>query len=160
MSMLFDVSPDEPVRKRSARRANGRGPEKPSEEAAKSPSIYRGIAPRAIKALGRLDHIHECADTRCRGSAQDIIHEDSGDWLIQCVFCNTAQWVPVVKDHLPKKSADEFVFRDGRFAGLSISEAWEQPRGQDYVRWCAVDHPRPAVKQAAKTWLDAKEQRP
>lgn len=160
MSMLFDVSPDEPARRPSRKSRVSAANLREKQEPEKGASYIRALPPRAIKAIGRIDHVYECADTRCRGSAHDIIHEDSGDWLIQCVFCNTAQWVPVVKDHLPKRPADEFVFRDGRFAGLSISEAWEQPRGQDYVRWCAVDHPRPAVKQAAKTWLDAKEQRP
>lgn len=159
MSMLFDISPNEPVRKSSRKSRVSPATRQEKQEPEKGASYIRTLPPRAIKAIGRIDHLHECPDTRCRGSAHDIIHEDCGEWLIQCCFCNTGQWVPVIKDHLPDKQKDEFVFRDGRFAGLSISEAWDQPRGQDYVRWCAESHPRPAVKQATKTWLDQKQQR-
>lgn len=150
MSTLFDISPDEPQRRRAARaRKKDAPPLAENAEVKKAPFIYRQSP---IRALGRLDHTHECADSLCRGSAHDIIHEDRGEWVIQCCFCHTCQWVPVVKGHL----AEAFVFRDGRFAGLSIDEAAEQPHGLEYVTWAAGEHKREAVRKACKTWLDSR----
>lgn len=154
MSTLFDISPDEPVRRSSARaRKKDAPPPAEKQEAKKAPFIYRQSP---IKALGRLDHTHECADTRCRGSAHDIIHEHRGEWLIQCCYCHTCQWVPVIKDHLAPK-AEAFSFRDGRFAGLTIDEAAEQPHGLEYLAWAAGEHKRDAVRKACQTWLDARQ---
>lgn len=152
MSTLFNVSPEEPVRKLSARARKKDAPplgEKPKPE--KRPYY---IGHTAIRALGRLDHTHECADTLCRGSAHDILHEDRGEWMIQCCFCNTCQWVPVIPGHLAPRP-EAFVFRDGRFAGLTIDEAVEQPHGREYVAWAAREHKRDAVRKACQTWLDA-----
>ena len=151
MSTLFDIQPEEPTKKARAR-ANGGTPPAPKQEPQKTPSFIGELPPRAIKALGKLDHTRECADSLCRGSAHDIIHEEGGEWLIQCCFCNTAQWVPVIHGHLEPQEA-EFVFRDGRFAGLTIDEAVALPRGLDYVIWAAKEHKRPAVKTACETWL-------
>lgn len=152
MSTLFDITPDEPQRRPARARKKDVPPHAENVEVKKSPFIYR---PSPIKALGRLDHTHECVDGRCRGTAHDIIHEDRGEWMIQCCFCNTCQWVPVIKEHLfPGKN---FVFRDGRFAGLTIDEAAEQPHGLEYVAWAAGEHKRDAVRKACKTWLDARE---
>ena len=150
MSTLFDISPEEPTKKRA--RAKGRTPPATHVVVEKTPSFIGQSPPRAIKALGRLDHTHECADERCRGSAHDILHEDGGQWLIQCCFCLTCQWVPVIEGHLEPKST-EFQFRDGRFAGMTIDEAVALPRGLDYVLWAAKEHKRPAVKTACETWL-------
>lgn len=151
MSTLFDIQPEEPTRKARAR-ANGGTPPASKQEPQKTPSFIGHTPTRAIKALGRLDEGHECADSTCRGTAHDILHEDGGSWLIQCCFCNTAQWVPVIKGHLEPKQ-DEFVFRDGRFAGMTIDEAVALPRGVEYVVWAAREHKRPAVKAACETWL-------
>lgn len=154
MSTLFDISPDEPQRRRAARaRKKDAPPLAENAEVKKAPFIYRQSP---IKALGRLDHAHECVDSLCRGSAHDIIHEDRGEWMIQCCFCHTCQWVPVIKGHLSPK-AEAFVFRDGRFAGLSIDETAEQPHGLEYVSWAASEHKREAVRKACKTWLDSRK---
>lgn len=150
MSTLFDVSPDEPQKARARKKVVP--PKTESAPLEKTPSFIGQTPARAIKALGRLDEGHECADSTCRGTAHDILHEDGGSWLIQCCFCNTAQWVPVIKGHLEPKQ-DEFVFRDGRFAGMTIDEAVALPRGVEYVIWAAKEHKRPAVKAACETWL-------
>jgi len=151
MTLLFDIQPEEPTRKRA--RAKGGHPPKANEDIKKAPSYIGQTPPKAIKALGRIDHIHECADERCQGTAHDIVYEDAGNWLIQCCYCNTAQWVPLIAGHL-KPQAEEFVFRDGRFAGRTISEALEEPRGRDYVTWASENHPRPAVREACKKHID------
>lgn len=151
MSTLFDINPDETTKKARAR-AKGRTPPAPEKVPEKTPSFIGQTAPRAIKAIGTLDDGVECADSTCRGTAHDIVHEEHGEWLVQCCFCHTAQWVPVVKGHLQPKEA-EFIFRDGRFSGLSIDEAVALPRGLEYVVWAANEHKRPAVKAACETWL-------
>lgn len=150
MTLLFDVSPDEPVRSARARKKVAPPPAE-KQEVEKRPYY---IGQTAIKALGRLDGIHACADAACGGTAHDILHESNGDWLIQCFACNTCQWVPVIKGHLAPKP-EAFVFRDGRFSGLSIDEAVEQPHGREYVAWAAKEHKRDAVKKACQTWLDS-----
>jgi hypothetical protein len=150
VSTLFDISQQEPARDKKTR---SRRPATSDGGKANIAPIYRAETPaKAIRALGKLDHTHECADALCRGSAHDIIHEDRGEWLIQCCFCLTCQWVPVIEGHLEPKST-EFQFRDGRFAGLTIDEAVALPRGLEYVLWAAREHKRPAVKTACETWL-------
>lgn len=153
MSTLFDISPDEPQRRPARARKKDAPPSAENAEIKKAPFIYRQSP---IKALGRLDHTHECVDERCRGSAHDIIHEDRNEWMIQCCFCNTCQWVPVIKGHLAPKG-EAFTFRDGRFAGLTIDEAAEQPHGLEYVAWAAGEHKRDAVRTACQTWLDSRQ---
>jgi len=152
MDTLFDMTPTEPVSARKSRKKAVPPPEQ-NQRHEKKPFIFReNHHPGALKALGRLDHTHECMDERCHGSAHDIIREDRGEWLIQCCVCHTAQWVPVIKGHLEPKPT-EFQFRDGRFVGLTIDEAVALPRGLDYVLWAAKEHKRPAVKTACETWL-------
>lgn len=154
MSMLFDVSPDEPAKRRSARaRKKAAPPPVENDEVKKTPFI---LGQSAIRPLGRLDHTYECADERCRGSAHDILHEGRGEWMIQCCFCHTCQWVPVIQGHLAPR-AEAFEFRDGRFAGLTIDEVVEQPHGREYVEWAAKEHKRDAVKRACQNWLDSSQ---
>jgi len=152
METLFEMSPTEPVPAKKSRK-KAVPPQEQNQRPEKKTLIYKGNPPPpAIRAIGKLDHTHECADALCRGSAHDIIHEDRGEWLIQCCFCLTCQWVPVIEGHLEPKST-EFQFRDGRFAGLTIDEAVALPRGLEYVLWAAREHKRPAVKTACETWL-------
>lgn len=93
-----------------------------------------------------------CADGACGGTTNDIIDEAGGQWLLECCFCGTKQWVPAIKGYL-KPRQEEFRFRDGRFAGLTITEAHLEPRGPDYLKWAAESHPRPMVREAVKTWI-------
>ena len=148
-TLLFDTSipPEEQKPPKQKRARATAGPQPEAEAVPKKPLIFRDIRP-----LGRIDHTHECVDERCSGSAHDILHEERGEWLIQCCFCLTCQWVPVIQGHLEPK-ATEFQFRDGRFAGMTIDEAVALPRGLDYVLWASREHKRPAVKTACETWL-------
>ena len=153
MSLLFDVSPDEPTRKRSrAQKAAAHQTE--SEEPKKAPYYLGAIAPRAILPIGMIDHTYACADGRCGTQLHDILHEEAGDWYLSCVFCGTGQWVKGIKGYLKPKD-HEFVLRDGRFAGLTLPEVERQPRGADYIKWAAESHPRPAVREECKKHLDA-----
>lgn len=149
MKMLFDIYPEEPQRSRPRRAQKVDGPKKPKAEEPKKPLLYRE---KALRPIGKLDGIHECLDQNCQAQAHDILHEDRGEWLIQCCFCHTAQWVPVIAGHLSPRQ-EGFVFRDGRFAGMPIDEAATHPRGVDYIQWAAKEHDRPAVRAACEIWL-------
>ena len=160
MSLLFDIPPEEPRKTRARANKTRTRAKRSYPPAAKSPEpektpIYIGQTPtRAIKPIGALDGVHECPDETCRASAHDIIHEDDGHWLIQCCFCHTAQWVPVIKGHLKEPDRDEFTFHAGRFAGMSISEVSVQARGLEYIKWATSEHKSSAVRAACKNWLD------
>jgi len=152
MSLLFDVSPDEPTR--TSRRAKAGG--SVSEVVPKKDLSYIGQLPaRTILPIGKADDLFDCGDGRCGARCHDILHEHKGEWYVTCCFCGTAMWVKAVAGHL-KPREGEFVFRDGRFAGMTVSEAACQPRGEDYIKWCAANHPRDAVRSACKKHMDDK----
>jgi hypothetical protein len=153
MDMLFDVSPDEPTRSSSRKRPSRAQPN--ATEVAPEPAIYKAdfTTQRAILPIGMIDHTYDCADGRCGTQCHDILHEDHGEWYLACVFCGTGQWVKAIKGHL-KPREQEFVLRDGRFAGLTLAEVEKQPRGMDYLKWAAESHPRSMVKDECKRHLD------
>lgn len=159
MSTLFDVSPDKPAR--------GRGRKKPKAEPAAAPQEAPRpfVAPVAVAEppLGRLDEGVVCVDQNCQGTAHDIVEEGQHDlsglgamepaWRVECCFCGCAHWTRPIKGHLqPVEKA--FLFRDGRFAGMTPAQAALQPRGLDYLRWAAQSHPRPTVREACRKHLD------
>jgi hypothetical protein len=147
MSLLFDTSPDEPQRRRGRKAA----PPVAEEPVPQKPLIYIG---EAVPALGRLDGAVACLDQNCLAECHDILDEDRGQWRLECCFCGTGQWVPVVKGHLPPPAEGaDFLLRGGRFDGQTIGEAARSSRGQDYIAWAAKEHPRPAVKKACETYL-------
>jgi hypothetical protein len=155
MSLLFDVSPDEPTRKRPQRNRAGAPVETQTPEAEKAPYLLGQLPTRAILPIGTIDHTYDCADAACGTQCHDILHEDRGEWYLVCAFCGTGQWVKAIKGHLQEREQG-FVLRDGRFAGLTFAEVEKQPRGLDYLRWAAESHPRDAVKAAAKKHLDTR----
>jgi len=149
MSLLFDTSPQEPQKK------NGRRAKKVAEP---EPAVLV-VPPQAASAeapapIGRLDGVVACLDQNCRAECHDILDEDRGQWRLECCFCGTGQWVPVVKGHLPPPAEGaDFLLRGGRFDGQTIGEAARSSRGRDYIAWAAKEHPRPAVKKACETYL-------
>ena len=153
MNLLFDVSPDEPTRKRGGQKRTGAPQTVPEKEPEKKPFFIGELPTRPILPIGTIDHTYECADGRCGAECHDILHEDSGQWYLSCAFCGTGQWVKAIKGHLQAREG-EFVLRDGRFAGLTLPEVEKQPRGLDYLRWAAESHPRPTVKEECKRYLD------
>lgn len=145
MSLLFDTSADEPQRQKKARRP----------PVAEEPAAAEVFVPAALVApLGRLDEGVACLDTSCQAECHDILNEDCGQWRLECCFCGTAQWIPVIRGHLPPPAEGaDFVFRGGRFDGQTIAKASRSSRGLDYIRWAAGEHTKPAVKKACETWL-------
>jgi hypothetical protein len=152
MSLLFDISPDEPTRKKSRPVKAAAHPNELAEPE-NTRSFIGQLPTRAILPIGTIDHTYDCADAACNTQCHDILHDEHGEWYLSCVFCGTGQWVKAIKGHL-KPRDQEFVLRDGRFAGLTLAEVEKQPRGLDYLKWAAESHPRPMVKEACKKHLD------
>ena len=150
---LFDISPDEPVKKKArARVPVVSAQEKPQEFV---PLVNTGY----YEILGQVRDLHECADTLCGSRQFDIIDDYRGEWRIECMICGTGQRVPAVPGVLREPEGEAFVFRDGIFEGLSIDEASRQENGMDYIEWAAASHKREAVKKACRTWLDSRARR-
>jgi hypothetical protein len=87
-----------------------------------------------------------CPD--CGASFADVVESERHHAKVMCGFCG----------HLfrtkPVKAAEGvFVFPEGRFAGMTIGQAFEDARGPDYVRWAAASHKLHIVKQACEKWL-------
>lgn len=150
MSTLFDISPEEPVKKRGAR-AKGRGPSAPEAESEKTPLLYREIAPNA-EIIGKIDDRFVCADSACGASSHDIVGEDLAEWAIECAACGTMQRVRAIKGFLRPKE-QEFAFEEGRFAGQTISQVWADNRGREYLQWAAESHRRQSVRDSVRSWL-------
>jgi len=150
MSLLFDTSPQEPQKKKGRRAA--------AKEAVIEP-VATGVPlpPASAEApapLGRLDDGVPCLDQRCQTQCHDILDEERGRWRLECCFCGTGQWVPVIKGHLPPPAEGaDFLLRGGRFDGQTLGEVARSPRGQEYIAWAAEEHPRPTVKKACQTYL-------
>jgi hypothetical protein len=150
MTLLFDTSADEPTR----RKARARKAARPETETEPPKNALLNIGKSAPAPLGVLDDSVACVDSRCQAQCHDIIDEVRGQWFLECVFCGTGQWVPAVRGHLPEPVAGgDFVLRGGRFDGRTIAAAARDPRGMDYLRWAAKEHPRPAVQKACETYL-------
>jgi hypothetical protein len=153
MTLLFDTSPEEPTKKRGGGKRTSAPIASEKQEVKKEPYYLGQMPARAIKPIGRLDDTYQCVDARCGAACHDILMEDKGEWLLQCCFCNCTQWLPAIAGHLVPRE-EQFVLRDGRFAGLTLDEVAGQPLGMDYITWAAEEHKRDAVKAACKTWLD------
>jgi hypothetical protein len=146
VNYLFNVAPEEPERRKPQKRAKEEKLEESQEEAIVPPS-------RIHQILGQVRDLHECGDRRCGSRHFDIIDENRGEWLIECMICGTGQRVPVISGIL-KEPEENFTFRDGIFAGLSVGEAFQQENGPEYVEWAASSHKREAVRKACRSWLD------
>ena len=147
MSLLFDTFPTDKAPAKSRARKS-----KPEPQAAATPVI--AIPLEAPAPLGRLDGSVACLDQTCQAQCHDITDEDRGQWRVECCFCGTGQWVPVVPGHLPPPAEGaDFVLRGGRFDGQTLGEVARSSRGMDYIAWAAKEHPRPAVAKSCENYL-------
>jgi hypothetical protein len=144
MSLLFQITPEEPSKRRKTRR-----PE-PTPPAAAPQAATVASLPAEI--LGKIDDHYDCH--RCGGRCHDILLEDAKDWLVGCAFCGLMSWEKAVRGHL-KPKAQEFVFSDGRYAGMTVPAAAAAPNGMEYLRWAAEHHKRPTVREVCRSHLDA-----
>jgi len=152
LAMLFDTSPiDDPD---SSPKKKGR--KKPAQAAVahtEPPPVDDALAAilnRPAVILGRLDNHVACH--RCMASCHDIVDDSGKDWLIECAFCGLKEWFPAIEGYLQPREVG-FVFRDGRFSGKTVEEAFDLPRGRDYVEWAAKEHKRPIVREACEKFL-------
>ena len=149
MRLLFETSPEEPQKKKPRRKKKSAEPRPEVLGVPLPPSSAEAPAP-----LGRLDDGVACLDQNCQAQCHDILDEDRGQWRLECCFCGTVQWSPVIKGHLPPPAEGaDFLLRGGRFDGQTLGEVARSRRGQDYITWAAKEHPRPAVKKACETYL-------
>jgi hypothetical protein len=148
MDVLFDMTPDgDPVQARKK-------PRKRTAAVAVEAEASRSDALDAILArpgfiVGRLDGHIACH--RCLGCAHDIIEDYGPEWQVECCFCGLREDIPSIDGYLKPKS--DFLFRDGRYAGQSIDQAYATPRGREYVQWAAKEHKREAVREACANVL-------
>lgn len=144
---LFDSRPDEPSRGGRKRQASSqKSPSPPPAPAAPRQSP-------AIVAVGKIDHTYACADSSCGAECHDILLDDGRQWLIQCCFCHTAQWVAAIKGHISPADGGVFRFPDGRFAGKTCEEAAADPVGVDYMTRIAETHRCESVREAVRRFL-------
>ncbi len=147
---------DEPKKRRGRAKPKAVEPEPTREPVEFEPPALR-------PSLGRIDDAATCADSTCRGTSFDVLDEEMHDitglgfsqlaWRVECCLCGTVHWMKAVPNHLAK-AKDEFRFRDGLFAGLTVAEAAGKTHGMEYLAWAASSHPRQAVRDAVKKCVD------
>lgn len=151
MSLLFDTSPQEDAPKRKGRR-------KAAAPAVEEPSVSVPVTCHFRPIIGRVDEGVACIDSRCQAECHDITDEHRGQWLLECCFCGTGQWIPAIDGRLDgpappaRASAGEFVFPEGqRGAGCTVAAYYE--KSPDYVRWAAANEPNEEIRKACETYL-------
>ena len=151
MSLLFDTSPQEDAPKRKGRRTA-------AAPAAEEPSVSVPVTCHFRPIIGRVDDGVACIDSRCQAECHDITDEHRGQWLLECCFCGTGQWIPAIDGRLDEPAppastaAGEFVFPEGqRGAGCTVAAYYE--KSPAYVRWAAANEPNEEIRKACETYL-------
>ncbi len=151
MSLLFDTSPQEDSPRRKGRR-------KAVQQAAEEPSISLPATCHFRQTLGRADDAVACIDSRCLAECHDITDEHRGNWLLECCFCGTGQWIPAIDGRLKEPAAPAvadaggFVFPEGqRGAGCTVADYYQ--KSPSYVRWAAENEPNEEIRKACQTYL-------
>lgn len=160
MNFLFDASPEElPDTKKSKPRRRAAKPDESQKIAAEDTggvAIFAHQRRRNDTIIGRSDGHYECADIKCGSSHFDILDEWRGEWFVECMICGTGQSVPAISGVISTPdAAGEFVFADGRYEGLSVSQVVLDENGPTYLSWAAANHKREAVRIACKKWIDS-----
>jgi len=150
MSLLFNVMPDDPVqaKKKARKKIAAAAPEQDSV------GEFLPSPPRPQRTLGSIEGMHVCADESCGAEIHDIIDEDGGYWVLECMFCGTKQRAKAIKGYLKPKEK-EFTFPSGEYEGMSIIDVAAEARGMSYIEWAAEEHKNPSVKAACQKHLDS-----
>lgn len=147
---LFDMTADETTAPEDASPRRGRRGPKPSPAAESPAAVAPAPAPpaRAIRPLGDI----EADPCDCGTSLWEIVDEWRGEWAVECWACYRRRKMAVVVGYLKPRS--DFTLRDGRFAGMTLDEAAEEPHGLEVLRVYASGHRRPEVREAVRKFLD------
>lgn len=162
MSFLFDISPDEvpddaKQKQKKQRRKTANVPEPAQRDGDHASSaIFAPQRRRNDTIIGRSAGHYECADSACGSTHFDILDEWRGEWFVECMVCGTGQNVPAVSGVIETPDdAGEFVFADGRYEGMSVSQVSRDQNGPKYIAWASENHKREAVRNACKKWIDS-----
>jgi hypothetical protein len=162
--MLFDVSPEEPQKKRQSKRRPSQ-PETPSEPVF---SVPRN-SDQFVGYMGSVDGI-QCADSSCGCEAHDITEVGmavvSGDrkepaWMVECFCCGTKQWISRQDSRFDEPEEDvvsaggnDFVFDDGPFSGKTPAEVFAE-YGRGVLEMLARDAYHPTWREPCQKHLDS-----
>jgi hypothetical protein len=153
MSFLFDVSPTEDQATR--RRAKAKRP----EAAAPRPApVQDAVIDESEGFLASLEQVpcQECGAPA--DLAQVLLINGKKKWRVQCGWWCLHSWlidpIPGVLDPKPEKKK-EFVMREGRFAGKTFAQAWDEG-GEWHIRALAELSPSKRLAAAAAEFLATK----
>jgi hypothetical protein len=144
MSLLFDISPEEPEKSKKPRRAKKQEP---------SPQPAQPVSYEPETILGQSDGHYTCHNPKCQATYFDILDDYRSQWRIACAFCGWQQHVPAVEGVLAP--SDDFVFFEGICSGMTLAQASRTENGEAYIRWCAAKHKSDAVREACQKWISS-----
>jgi len=76
-----------------------------------------------------VNHPHDGPCPRCKGTVWHYLETLGRDELVWCVWCGYRLRVPATGC----TSVVDFVFKTGRFAGLTLEETAREPNGMRYL---------------------------
>lgn len=148
MSLLFPTLPEDDGKKiRKSRNAAA-----PEARVVEEPAMQIPASPRTI--IGRVEGDIQCADSACCSTHHDIIDSERGQWLLECWFCGTGQWIEAIDGRLEERQqespANPFEWpQDGsRFAGKPFSGLPPQ-----VIAWAAENDSSEDTRKACQTWI-------
>lgn len=82
----------------------------------------------------------------CGASCFEVLEEDRGECLVECLFClHGGEWAPMPKGRKKKpaakptaKGAASFRFKYGRYEGMTVAEVDREPNGRRYLEHVAT----------------------
>lgn len=158
MSLLFDLSSDSPEdaqpKKKGRKKATSPAVVVVAEEP--SPALRVGRVPRPLGATDGEPCEGRAFGEDCLSTSWDVLIEEGDRWLVGCPVCGHERWTDAVPGVLPvQDESGAFVLRLGRFAGMSLADAYREPRGADTLKIYARKHDSAAVMAAARRYLDS-----
>jgi hypothetical protein len=152
--LLFETSPiedeDGPKKKKGARKKKQEEPPPPA-------AVERRYEEKATPYILSIESL-DCQRCGCPVDLIKVNHAN-GMWIVQCGWCVSHIWeiepIPglLEKDEQDERP-DEFVLRDGPYAGMTFDQVLEQEDGEEYIRMVArMPKMRQSVRDAASAWL-------
>lgn len=143
--LLFDISPEEPEKKRKGGKKKATAPP-PAPPAA----VTEVFDPPPALGVVRGE---QCENPSCGGAFHDVIEKSKAGMKIQCAYCG---WIKTVYGaEASVQEEGEFVFRKGRFSGMTLAQTAKVEGSEAYIRWAADGHEDESVRKACRLWLDS-----